>query len=108
MATSFDLGRPSSGQNIYNNLNSGIYNTLYITAYKYIFYFILILYSTQRDALYLKIFKSLIKHALDSRHKYASQYEKQCTDRVLVSATIWIFVSLFSVITKRFVQGNLR
>ena len=67
-----DIRRPSSGQNIYNNLNSGIYNTFYIPAYKYIFYFILILYSTQRDALYLKIFKSLIKYALESRHKFAS------------------------------------
>jgi hypothetical protein len=26
LATSFGLGRPSSGQNIYNNFNVGVYN----------------------------------------------------------------------------------
>jgi len=30
MATSFDLYRPSSGQNIYKSLNAGVYNVLFV------------------------------------------------------------------------------
>jgi len=30
VATSFSLGRPSSGQNIYKNLNAGVYNVLFV------------------------------------------------------------------------------
>ena len=31
MATSFDLRRPSSGQNIYKNLNAGVYSVLLVS-----------------------------------------------------------------------------
>jgi len=31
MATSFGLCRPSSGQNIYKNLNAGVYNILFMS-----------------------------------------------------------------------------
>jgi len=31
MATSFGLYRPSSGQNIYKNLNVGVYNVLFVS-----------------------------------------------------------------------------
>jgi len=30
MVTSFGLGRPSSGQNIYKNLNARVYNVLFV------------------------------------------------------------------------------
>jgi len=30
MATSFGLGRPPSSQNIYNNLNAGVNNVLFV------------------------------------------------------------------------------
>jgi len=30
MATSFGLCRPSSGQDIYKNLNAGVYNVLFV------------------------------------------------------------------------------
>ena len=30
MATGFGLDRPSSGQNIYNNLNAAVYNLLFV------------------------------------------------------------------------------
>jgi len=49
----------------------------------------------------------LIKYGLESRHKYASQHEKQCTDNLLISIRIWIFVTLFSINTKSLGQGNL-